>query len=109
MQWSDANRLPVNRFCWVGKLVASFVYLLYSGCCPVKAVLLSSEPNRHSFRIKPDTRADSEGWDSILLGEFVNDDRGDSQEGGKLPGIQSAPKSFDSIGQGERLPFGPCL
>lgn len=44
--------------------------------------LLFSEPIRHGFRIKTNARADSEGWDSILLGELVDDDRRDSQEGG---------------------------
>jgi len=48
---------------------------------------LDSEPNRHSFRIKPDARADPKGRDSIRFGEFVNDDRRDSQEDSELPGI----------------------
>jgi hypothetical protein len=66
------------------------VYVIFS---------LGSEPHRDSFRIKPDTRADPERWDSILLGEFVNDDRRDSQEDSELPGIQSMPKTLDSIRQ----------
>jgi hypothetical protein len=69
MQWWDANRAPVNRACWVQLLAGE------------SAPLLSSEPNRHSFRIKPDTRADPEGWESIRL---------PGPEKAALPGISEA-------------------
>jgi len=81
MQWWDANRVPVKRFCWIGNLVASF---LYSGCWRVKAALLSSEPNRHGFRITADTRTDPERWDSILFGELINVDPRNGEKGGQL-------------------------
>ena len=78
MQWLDANRAPVNRLCWVQLLAGE------------SAPILSLEQNRHSFRIKPDTRADPEGGKSIRL---------PSPENVALPGSQ---RHFVSLGREPR-------
>jgi hypothetical protein len=40
---------------------------------------------------------------------FVDRDCRNSEDGGQLFGSHGAPKSFDSIGQGERLALARCL
>lgn len=66
--------------------------------------LLSSKPIRHCAGVEPHACADPEAWDPICFGEFVNDDRRDSQDGGELPGVQSMSQTFNAIGERELLP-----
>ena len=81
MQWWDANRAPVNRLCWVQLLAGE------SG-----PIVLGA--NSHCFRIKPNTRADHEGWDSILFGDLINVDPRNGEKGGSCAAVNARPKSM---------------
>ena len=70
---------------------------------------LGLEPIRHSFWTKSNGSSDSETGESSGLRIFVNRDRRNSQDGGQLFGSHGAAKSFDPIGQGERLPLARYL
>lgn len=45
-----------------------------------RSVLLGSQPYCDSFRTESDTRANSKGWVSTFLGEFMNDDPRNREE-----------------------------